>query len=597
MTVIAGTTRLTPIASVDTSSANGVSMFTLLLDSAVISAGNLFQFEYYISTDNGLQAVEGGNNFIALEDAVTTAGISNQITIAVPSLSNENDPTTPLFVKIRAYVASETGAGINVSTWSNQVPVYNPPPQPGNPIAFMVLSGLSNELLYVNIPNNDLYDLETVKFIISYCYTGLSGTNQWVVSEPLMGTLQPNNIITFNALAYESELTSDVYVAVNAVFSYTYETESYYTVSQISATVQASEIIPEPAVLAPIVIPTDYLVYSTREQQVVLNWTAPINASVPGYEVASYEVVATANGVLVDTIPVASGLLNYTYNIPVEYTNAGESSAAFSFVINTLNLTGDRTTSNSESVNTFTYATAPVELDVVWANEGTTPDMVDMLVTFYNPSNIGQGQPVGIELKVFDDSGVDVYTHPSITYVDSINPYPVFLTNIPSTPTGSVVVYMVNTDTNAQTDDGEILNLPGASATQTYEISSLPFIYDVVRTTADGLEFKVSSNTALVEINQLVGPHVPQVSPYLFGVQYLSVPNPPGEPYTNGSGDTEGTYTVTEVQQDGSYTYTFNFDALWLFNAGLITNLLITAANGLGIQVEPVPAPPAPPAP
>jgi hypothetical protein len=584
MTVIDGTTTLTPIASVDTSSSDaGVSMFTLLLDPSVITAGNLFQFEYYISVLNGgLAAVPDGNNFIALEDAVTTQGISNQVTIAVPSFNNVYEPTIALEVKIRAYVATETG--ISVSTWSNTAPVYNPPERPGVPTAYLVTSGVSNELLYVQIPNNTSYDLNEITFIISYSYTDVSGENQWIVSAPQIGTRYGVTGIIFDSIELDIDPGTPVYVAVNAVFSYLYSGLTYYTVSQISITSQALIATPGDPTLEPIDIPTDYLVYSTPStQEVVLSWLAPVVSYVPNYEIVSYQIVVT-DGTVTSTISVSpTPPLTYTYTIPSTYYAAGTSSSTFSFVVKAINEVGTVTTSSPQTVNTFTYATIPQNQVVVWANSGTVSGKVDMLCTFNNPSNNGQGAVVNIQVQVLNSTGTVVDTR-SIPYVAGINPYAVYLPDITTTTTGSVVVYMTNTDTNATTAGGAYVIRNGASSSANYISSDLPFIYDVVLNTT--LSFKVLSQTALVYVNQLIGPQV--ASPYYFGVQFYA--NPTDSPYSDGK-PLPGSYTVSEDPAAGDFVYTFVFDAQWLTNAGLTGNIIIAVANSYGVQEKAVPGP------
>ena len=583
MTVFGNEPTLTPIASVDTSSTDsGVSMFTLFLDASFGTAGNLFQFEDYIYSPSD-ELVPVTNSFIALEDAVSPNGIYNQYNIAVPSLSNIYTPVGDLLVKIRGYIATDTD--ISVSPWSNTVPVHNPPQGPQDPVAFMVYSSASDELLYVQIKNNTTYDLDVVKFIVSYSFMGLDMMNQWIVSEPLDGTVSNDAThITLPPISFES-FDQNVYVAVNAVFSYEYLGDNYYTVSQISPTVKATAITPEPAILNPILIPQDYLVYSTpSEQKVELSWIAPTSGNVPGYEIVSYQLFVSANGTILQTI---TGLptvapLTYVYTIPAEYYAAGTPSSTFSFLIQTINANDDVSYSNSEAVNTFTYADKPRNVIVAWANGAT--NSVDMLVTFKNPSNVGQGTVQDIQLEVIGSDGITTSTR-TITYVAGVNyTYSEQLYDLATTQTGSVKVYMQTKDTNITTGTTSYAIQDGAADTSNYVVSELPVITNVVYDD-DGLTFKVFSETPLVNINELIS--YAEESPYLFATSFFS--NAEQSPYSDGQTPV-GSYTVT-LDTTNDNLYTFTFSQQWLINAGINSNLIIVVSNNFGISHEAVPYP------
>jgi hypothetical protein len=603
MVLIVGTVTLTPIASVDTSSSDsGVTMFSLFLDPFITGSGNLFQFEYYISIGNSLSSVTNGNNFIAV-DAVGTQGISNQFNIAIPSLSNVYDPVDNLVVKVRAYVA--TGIDVSVSEWSNTVPVFNPPEQPLNTVAYVafnygVFNGPSDELLYVAINDDSSYDLTAVKFIISYSYTDYLDSNQWMVSEPLSGTYAPgatngSRLIAFEPIQFFGKDSSDVYVAVNAVFSYPFNGLNYYTVSQISTTVKAKNAAPEPPVLAQIAIPGDYLIYPVPPvppalavpgtQQVVLNWTAPTVQFVPDYGVVSYTVVVSTviNTVytVIDTIIRPPTSLTYTYTIQQSYYAVGTASVLLSFEVTALNQLGQEQPSNLETVNTFTYATKPQNLMVAWANTGSLgAGYVDMLCTFSNPVNNGQGSAPPLvptlTLQVFETGNtVATYTLP-IQYVAGTTPYSITISNLQTSSTGTVVVYMSTVDTNSTNVEN------GETNTVDYVSSDAPIIYDVVRDTT--LSFKVlSAGRPLGSTNKLVGDTTS--IPFMVGMSFSSIAGS----YSDGAG---GSYTVTgSADQLGDYNYAFVFNAQWLINAELLLPLTIVVANGgMTSQVVPVPA-------
>lgn len=594
MPVITSNNVLSPIAAVDVSSAtSGVSMFSLVLDSLVPAAGNLIQFEYWISHASELIAVTNGNGFIALENAVSSQGSSTQYTIAVPSINNDYDPTIPLYVKIRVYVGQTTTSGpeILVSTWSNSVPFYNPPPQTGTPVAFIVPGETSgyvyDDLLYVQVPQNVAYDLTEITFIVSYSYTDSEGVNQWIVSTPLTGTLNETlNRIILPPITLGADVSygTPIYVAVNAVFNYTYDSNNYFTVSEISTTVEAQMASPGAPTLDPIVIPDDYLVYSIPSlQDVVLTWTAPDVSAIPNYEIDHYVVTVTVDNVVIASITVGPTVLTYTYSIPSSYTIAGTSSTQFSFAVLGVNITGGSDSSNVETVNTFTYATGPQNLQVIWANPGSSTGEVDMMVSFNNPSSNGQGSSPHLMLQVLDIDNNVVHTQ-QVDYVEGSSPYVIYLNDIVTTDTGTVTVYMVTTDTNATTEGGAFADRNGASAVAAYVSSGLPFITNVNRTLAN-LTFDVITHTVLGEQCIFVS-----LSSDEFVSEHFLTATTSGEGPTT-YGVSPNTYTVTLITNSitGDLEYSFDFTQDWLTNvAGILSTnpCAITVSNPVGISLR-----------
>ena len=124
--VISGSVVLTPIATVDTSTSDsGVTMYSLVFENTMLTNANIIQFEYWVAfAASPLTPVIHG--FLPLENAVTTQGISNQITIAIPSVNNVFDPVGSLQAKVRVYFGQTASNGqIVVSNWSNTCPVHN----------------------------------------------------------------------------------------------------------------------------------------------------------------------------------------------------------------------------------------------------------------------------------------------------------------------------------------------------------------------------------------------------------------------------------------------------------------------------------------
>lgn len=491
-TTIPGSVTLTPIGAVDTSSASsGVSMFTLNFDSTIITAGNIIQFEYWINAVSAPQPALA-NGFIPLEDAVTTQGISNQCTIAIPSQNNVYNPTSAQEVMVRVYVGSPTSAEILVSEWSNTCPLHNPPAQTGTPVAYIVRGEepptyYYGDELYVQIPDNTSYTVGEIEFVVSYSYKDQSGAYQWVVSQPQNWTRHTFSNLSVNRIVVNPiQLPSDVfhgspiYVAVNAVFNYSWSIPPaspsiYYSVSEISDTVKATDGEIQPPTLETIDIPDNYLVYSTpSSQEVVLNWLPPASSSIPNFSVASYEVVVSVGSSVIDTISgILPSTLTYTYSIPEGLYNASTVSQ-LSFVVVAYFTNGANLPSDPQTVNTFRYATAVQNLIVDWANSGSNTGEIDLALTFNNPVDNGLGAVVNFVVNVVNDAVV-VATK-NVSYVAGAMPYVVYFDNISATLTGSVQVYMVNTDTNAQTVGGTYAELAGASASANYVADDLPIL-------------------------------------------------------------------------------------------------------------------------
>lgn len=572
---IPGNVHLTPIAAVDTSTAaSGVAMFVLTFDQAVIAAGNIIQFEYWQNVV-GQPLPATANGFLPLENAVTTQGISNQCTIAIPSLNNNYNYNlyNHIEVKIRVYVGAPSIDEILVSEWSNPVPLYNAPEQPGDPTVFIIKgddtqSYLYADTLFVQLPNNTSYDKDLIKMVVSYSYKNKDQEFTWIVSEPKLWSVSTYNDETYNKILIDPITmpkdvgSSDVvYVAVNAVFKYEHLGNNYYTVSQISKTVTAETPEITAPVLNDISIPNDYSVYADKTQKISLSWSPPIADGVPNYTVSHYLVLAYtgANKTLISTSGlIASNITNYKYTIPPAYVTPN-TSTLFNFKVKAVYDTGASILSNFENVNTFTYSNAPTGLIVNWANSGSVDNTVDLALTFRNPTYTGQGTPYQFVVSVINNSSNTAATQ-SIPYISGNNPYTVYFNDVNTTSNGTVSVYLKTQDTNSQ----EYMN--GLSSITAYQSSDLP------------LKLSHTNNGSTITSKWVSNTIIDQVCTMIFwnGSALIS------KPYNTV--DISYDYSVTKTTDtNGDFIYEFIFNNSFFDDSSFFQHAIQCVSNNAGI--------------
>lgn len=580
---------LTPIASVDTSSVTeGVAMFSLLFNDDILDIGNILQIEYWVS-EEGTPLPAVSNGFITSDEGAITRGISNFYNIAIPLTTNEYQPSPQLNVKVRIYIGETTTTGpeIRVTGWSNECPLHSAPPQPGEPTAYIFRGGYPDnapyvaDTLYVQIPYNASYIEGEIDFIISYSYKDVNGNYQWIVSSPISNWVDVGiqNIISLSplVLAIDVDYSSPLYVAVNAIYNYEFNGNNYYTVSEISQTVEAvnSEF---GAPILNAITTDDYLIYSEPSAQtVILRWQAPtISEIIPAYAPDRYRAQLIVDDIVVSEIDdISNNVFECNFNIPSEYITIS-STTLLTFNVVAIYDTGEEQTSNNETIYTFKYATIPTDLIVAWANEGDEEGLHDFAIQFSNPESIGFGTaPYKFVVNIVDNSNNEIKATQDVSYNSTLNyNYAVFFENVSTTPIGTVEVYMVTTDTN-QTNN-EYLPRDGAMTSANYISSKLPIFINVERTELV-LQFDIVTSTLLDAVNRFI---------YfdLSGQQlnanntYLAIPGI----YRDAS-DNIMYEVVLETNETGDYQYNFNFFPAYGEGDPLPQHMTILAANGYGI--------------
>lgn len=583
MSITLSAPTLTPIASVDTSSAsNGVCMFSLYFDPVDLSNNNVIQFEYRIY-DPLAPLPPNDTGFLPLENAVSSQGIMNQYSISIPSNSNDYNPASVLEVALRVYFGSSTSAAINVTEWSNACPLHNAPPQPTNPVAYIVPGEVGtyyyDDMLYVQIADDQAYIHDDIKFIVSFSYKDQTNTYKWYVSDLLDWTRHTFSNTSYNAILIDPvQLTGDtdlytgttMYVAVNAVYSYTYNSKTYHTVSEISDTVEATVASIGAPTLDPIVIPTDYAIYNSvsPSQTITLNWAPPSSSLIPVFTVASYTITVVYGGTTTYTVEnLAADTLTYDYVVESAYLPPDTlTSTELSFTVTAVFGSGALETSNAETVNTFEPASEPRDLIVNWASIEDDGD-VDFSVSFKNPITVGYGTPDHFVLSVYDASGSVVATQNEPYVANNLLTYTMFLNSITTTTTGSVRVHLVTTDTNETTATGLYADIDGANATANYVASSVPIILNVNKTVSN-LTFDVISQVALARVAR-------------FDIWDSGVSEIVTLPFFTNTGDYYYDVIISNTLNN-NYLYRFDFQAGY-FNGSIPNYITINCANSTGI--------------
>jgi hypothetical protein len=570
---------LSPIGSVDTSSSNfGVVMFNMVVDTFLVTSNNIIQFEYQISNDTAeIQAPDSYvSGFIPLENAVTTQGIANQFTIAVPATDNDYEPTTALAVKIRVYYGSTSSSAINVTDWSNRVVIHNPPEQPTIRHAYLVRSDIEpysyyQDYLYVQLKGTNTpyvigYD-KKVEFVVTYYYLDTNSVTRWIVTnisvdEWDVQTVGTAELIVLDPIGLPTDVdwTSSIYVAVFAVYPYDVNGTYCYAVSTISDTVTATEAGFLPAELNPITN-ADYSAYtqsaSSTQQSIELSWQGQDSSLIPNYAVDSYIVyVSTGSGRTAISPALSGDVYSYTYTFDNDTYACG---TTLTFTVDTVFSAGQALTSNSESINIFKRSQAVGNFTVDWAVSAGT-QLVDFAMSWTPPSDSGCGIEQYFEIIINDGEPIIV------TWSSSVSTYVKYINNYSAGPTGSVVCIPYTKDTNSTN-----MIAGYATAPQNYQATSLPIIRNITRSD-DEVTFEVSSHTTLDLVGRFIFANL--IGGTFSTIEFNSDPNL-----------VHYDYVVTQTTQPitGVLIYTFVFSNSYFTGETIPSHFSVVASNGAGV--------------
>lgn len=251
-----------------------------------------------------------------------------------------------------------------------------------------------------------------------------------------------------------------------------------------------------PYITATIVLaPVAYNIYQLNQQTMNLTWVSSTgdhgwntnyyvykNSSIDSSFVQIYNGTGTTT--VYNAVPdISNNNTSIEINFYVRYTLT-KNSVTYNF------------DSNIASINTFTYATAPQDVNVLWSVASTDNTTMDIKMTFKNPESNGYGVPYDFTVNIVDNSGI--LSNKIVLYDASANEYIVNFDDVSlnnNVITGSVNVYMNTLDTNSA------YYLAGAVGNAPYTADQLPIFEDVSMNDARNLlTFKVITHSVLSPI-------------------------------------------------------------------------------------------------
>jgi hypothetical protein len=443
---------LSYLSSVDLSSSNGSSLYTVQFDENMVSDGNILMFEYKIQeyTLADLNPIPNDENvtlgFVNLENCNFNSGISNIWQISVPALESSGVLRN---MCVRVYVGLSDSTRIVVSAWSNALRVYNPPAQPILSMAYYDSQSLDNADDLFLLVNVDPLLSSDNKYIVAYYYTNDADDVVWAVSDQvapteIMYSGNNYNLLTVSAFGKVSQTSNVVYAAVYCVLPFSHNSKAYYSVSKISNTLGAN-----PSVIynAPTLTSVDYS-YSLESSDIapmVINWEAPLSAVVDTFQVQKYILYVSLNGgswsVVSDNVP--SEDRSYTFDVS-DYS-AGDNLNFKLQAVSEYNTASPD--SNQISKYTFKFSNAPLDLEVVTSSYDDV-DGVSLSFNFKNPLDTGYGAGVEFLVTVSGSSSENDVTE-LVAYNANSEMYTVILTNMNISSSGSISVCLRTQDTNS----------------------------------------------------------------------------------------------------------------------------------------------------
>jgi hypothetical protein len=281
-----------------------------------------------------------------------------------------------------------------------------------------------------------------------------------------------------------------------------------------------AEKVTQADIAAPVQAALDYLVYTDRSQIMKVSWAAPINSDEQTMSPSEYHIYLSVNNGEFARVG-ESTLLYYNYDIPSQYwlTDIYNLKFKLDAVFDPTSGRFKTVDSNSQNLNTFTYATSPETLFINWA----VPDKdveggIDVSFTFTNVGNPGlgnleQGTKQYVCQIIDDVNDLDhIAASINVTYDENrVEPYLEHMTFVPET--GYVASdYVVKVF--LQTPDTNYTNAARDGAARTSSsilVASVPVIYDIViggsldpYDPVSSVSFKIASNAVLAPVALMV---------------------------------------------------------------------------------------------
>lgn len=478
-------------------STNGSTLYNILIDADMVTNNNILMFEYKLQeqTNNNPVTNSVTLGFINIENAIFQSGIQNQWGISVPAENADYDPNIPMEISVRVYAGSKTTASVVVSEWSNALTVHNPPPQQTAVVSFYDTNNTNNlsSDLYVFIENLGVNNYNKLKFIVAYYYQDNNNATAWHVSD-LIPVSDNSTEVEYNGytdikmlqvpnFGLVSTSVQIIKVAVYAVYSFTHDddegTKNYYSVSQISDTINATPPDDYSKPGRPLLT---YNVYNTPlpgEQTIQVSWTAPVNSVINSdmFTVANYKLERKVNDDWITLATLSAATL--TYNHDVSGFNCTD---LFSYQVTAISTNGTHSPPSDASkiIEYFKYSEAVTDLQVIQSVIDNNK-LTSLKIKFKNPLSTGCGIDKRYNISINNiQHSTPNYGVPDANANGFVT---IELSNLPETTpyVGTVVVLVQTKDTNKDIDN----NYPwrdGAPVSASYvafeeEITSIS--YDV----------------------------------------------------------------------------------------------------------------------
>ena len=415
------------VGVLDTSNANsGIAEFKITFSAGIRAL--MFEYKYQpvdqLIVDPDSEFESGFIYPDAVEPAQNETGPNSAYILPLPVPANDVNYN----VAVRIYTISGVlSSGTSYTEWSNNLQLQRPPIQPEILRAFYDVGDyyLNNTIIYVDLSANsvDLTDF-TVKFIASYYYVKRGETTtSWETTAllPLDQDACGNQIprLTITAKGDVSLQTPQLYIAVNKVLPFVNLAVTYYSLSEISNTVTATQA----EISAPVIDSVTYFENAVADQSMVVVWSAPSSAFIPSFAVDYYTLEVNVHGIDVSLNPLdwtpiggqipPSGTESetYTYNIDVSNNPQGY---RFDFRVEARLTTGTETewsnVDGADQVDILPPALSPLTYLVY--NEDPANRLQRMVLDWTPASNSMQPLPAG-----FTASSYEIYLS-----VDEANP-------------------------------------------------------------------------------------------------------------------------------------------------------------------------------
>jgi len=328
------------VGVLDTSNAaSGIAEFKITFDVSINAL--MFEYKYQPVGEDIVSPTTFISGFIypdAVEPAQNSTGLTSSYILPLP-VPEDYCGCTDYNVSVRVYCVSGLfSSGTSYTPWSNSLQLIRPPSQPLILEAFYDAGDYQYNDTYIYLdldPSNvDLTDF-SVKYIASYYYVKRTeSTTTWettaLLSLDASGGVQLPRL-TILAKGDVSTTYPEIYIAINKVLPFVNDTITYYSLSEISNTVTATqaEIVP------PTMVSVTYEENTIADQKMVVVWVPPATAFVPGFEVDYYTLQVnihpigtpldplnwTSTGGQID--PSGLGPQTYIYNIDVSNNPEG----------------------------------------------------------------------------------------------------------------------------------------------------------------------------------------------------------------------------------------------------------------------------------